>query len=257
MRGIGFGRAVVTGIAAFMLIPDCRGNEISFASISGLCIPASSATSLGGPASVSAPSTACPPPQVGVVNYDYERGSALASDGLLQIMGEGTDSGYDTGVNALASYTQEVLVIGPDSGSGTLYLLFATRLNDDGDGEGTLHGQFAPSVGTGGIVFHCGGNGLDCPVEPTTIEFALPFTYGVPFAYTISLSNGGESEESLIFNDSALLTSMQAGPLDTIEFVPEPRSLGLMLIGLTILVTMKRPAVTESLKAFAMGKKST
>jgi hypothetical protein len=229
-------KAVVAGFASLFMVPGCWAGTVNFASISGNCITAKSVTTVGAVALVSDPPTTCPPIQVGVNFYDFnENASASASSGSLRITGGGIDAGIETGVSALASYTDAFVITGPISGLGTLYLLFATSF-DNGILDGGLHGQFAPSIGTGGVSFHCFD--FDCPTGPTRVEFALPFTYGVPFAFTISLSAEAIAEESFGFGDSVNLLAMQAGPGDTISELPEPASWELILGGLAISVTM-------------------
>jgi len=236
MRATRSRQPVIAGFAVLILVPGCWAGTVNFASISGNCIAAKSVTAVGTLAFVSDPPTTCPPIQVGVNNYDLnETASAAASSGSLRISGAGIDAGLNTGVSALASYTDAFVITGPISGPGTLYLLFATSFGN-AILDGGLHGQFAPSIGTGGVSFHCFD--FDCPAGPTKVEFALPFTYGVPFAFTISLSAEAIAEEDFGFGDSVNLLAMQAGPGDTISEVPEPASSELIFVGLAVFVTM-------------------
>jgi hypothetical protein len=227
MRARYFGQAAVTGIVALVLVPGCRADSINIASVSGLCIPSMSVTSAGTPAVAGGEFQTCGPSSP---YEDTEMASAEASAGLLQISGYGIVAEGTTSVTALASYSEEIVVTGPESGSGTLLMSFETAF-DVSILDGSLSGQLS-----GGVSFECFTADFPiCPVLPTTVELALPFTYGVPFTYTISLSAQGTSGESFRFMDSATLTEMEAGPLDTISSVPEPTNFGLMLVGLTVL----------------------
>jgi hypothetical protein len=227
--------AIVTGIAALVLIPGCRGDLLNIASVSGLCIPSMSVTSVGTPASVGEGQT-CPPG--GSDAFDTESASAGASAGSLEVSGRGLAFDAGTSVQTFASYSEEIVVTGPESGSGALLLSFETSFGG-GFATGSLNVQFASS-GSGGESWQCSGGGPPCLVPPTVVDFAIPFTYGVPFTYTISLSALGRSGDSFQFMDSATLTEIEAGPLDTISSVPEPANVGLMLVGLTVLVTIRR-----------------
>jgi hypothetical protein len=188
----------VAGIAT-LVIPGCRADSINVASISGMCIPSLSVTSFGPPVSVFESQT-CFPNSVD----DREMASADASAGSLRISGEGIVSENATGVSALASYSEEIVVTGPESGSGTLLISFATTFTGSPN-TGFVNTQFAPSFGSGGVSFQCSGGGPPCSVPPTVVDFAIPFTYGVPFGYTISFSAQAESGESFQFSDSAIL----------------------------------------------------
>ncbi len=246
--------AFVLGISALFLIPACRADSF-FASISGECIgpPGSSLsmTSTVAPAAVSGGGL-CPPFSPLINFYSTDSVRASSSLGLLEVAGSGQDQGDPASVSAVASYSDLALVTGPESGSGTLFLSFAT--------------SFAVGVSDGNVSAQFGGFSLGCADFPPcpfqegpTVVFALDFTYGTPFEYTISLSASGIAEEDFNFSDSASLTSAETGnPMDTVSLgVPEPASLALIAVGLAILAIMRRPDVAESLKAFAMGKKNT
>jgi hypothetical protein len=233
-----FAQAVVAGMAALVLIPGCRADSINFASVSGLCIPSLSVTSAGATA-VAGEFQTCGP----LSPYeDMEMASAEASAGLLQVSGHGLVAEGTTSVTAVASYSEEIVVTGPESGSGSLLMSFETAF-DVSIIDGSLTGQLS------GVSFECSTVDFPiCPVLPTTVDFAIPFTYGVPFTYTISLSAQGTSGESFQFMDSATLTEMEAGPLDTITSVPEPANLGLMLVGCPFSLFIRNPTVEGALR---------
>ena len=247
--------AFVLGIAALFFIPACRADSF-FASISGECIaspPGSSLslTSTVAPASVGVGGL-CPPFSRLIDFYSTDSASAFSSLGLLEVAGSGQDQGNPSSVSAIASYSDEALVTGPESGPGTLFLSFATSFAV-GVSDGVVSAQF------GGFSLGC-GDFPPCPFEESpTVVFALDFTYGTPFEYTISLSASGMAEEDFDFNDSASLTSAETGnPMDTVSLgVPEPASFALIVVGLAALAIMRRRDVAESLKGLAMGKKNT
>jgi hypothetical protein len=237
-------RMVLVGIAAVVLISGCRADSLNFASVNGGCVPGSSITTIG-IASVSHFET-CPPMPVSVSEHDSA--SATASEGFLQVMGFAIDAGEgDASASALASYTQQILVTGPESGSGTLLLTFATSFTGS-TADAVVRDNFAPSIGTGGISLTCGLDDF-CP-GPTTVEFAVPFIYGAPFELTISLRGSGGGEGSLQFNGSATFTSAQAGAQDTVvSGLPEPASWGMLAGGLAVLSAVRRWASTGSFRS--------
>jgi hypothetical protein len=228
-------RAVFVGIAAVIMISGCRADSLNFASVDGGCVPGSSMTSTGG-AFVSHTET-CPLMPISAAEHDSA--SATASEGFLQVTGVGINEGFDADFSAHATYSQQILITGPESGSGILLLLFATSFTGQ-TGDSGVSVNFATSSGAGGVVFNCGLDG-NCPGGPATVEFTVPFTYGAPFGLTVSLSTSAGAEESLNFSDSATFASAQAGVQDTVLLgVPEPADWGMFVLGLAVLIAVKR-----------------
>ena len=71
------------------------------------------------------------------------------------------------------------------------------------------------------------------PSSTTTAEYAMPFTYGAPFSYTVSMWASGVASDSFRFDDSVSLTAIQTSPDTSITEAPEPT----IFLGITVLGT--------------------
>lgn len=109
-----------------------------------------------------------------------EHATASAALGSLSVSGGGDSYVAEMDAVTSATYSQVLSITGPISGEGTLYLLYSFTFGamlDQGYRPTALN--FWPSIGSGGVSILCAET--NCPQSTDAIEFAIPFTYGVPF----------------------------------------------------------------------------